>query len=128
MIPALAIALSLASFAGLTAVNADRVEVQTNKQFGNPEEDASQAIAHGDPSLRGMTRFAVFVPGIDGDYELLRTKYRIKIIEGTAGVIIDDPTSYEAKAERYAFAYNRHIFSRLGCDFKRPMDRCKNYQ
>jgi hypothetical protein len=107
---------------------ADHLEIGTTKNFASPEEDASQAIAQGDLSLRGVIRFVVFVPGIDADYESLRAKYRIKIIEGTSGVIVNDPTSYDARAERYAFAYNRYIFGQLGCNFERPMDRCKNYE
>jgi hypothetical protein len=97
-------------------------------QFANPEQDAAHAIETGDYALLGVARFAVFVPGIEGDYETLRTKYKIRTIKGTSDIIIkNDPNSYNVRAENYARRYNRYVFNELGCDVHQPMEKCKHF-
>lgn len=93
------------------------------KDFTRPELVAAQAISVGDLSLLGVWGYVALVPGINGDYELLRHKYEIRIIEGTSDVVDD----FSKSAEKYATTYNRYVFNRLGCDIERPMERCKNY-
>jgi hypothetical protein len=127
MIPTIVLSLFLVSSGKAMLVQNDHKEPTVRNQFDNPEKDAAQAMMDGDLSLRGVNRFATVVPGISGDYSILHTKYKINVIENTSDVIVNDPKSYNNMAERYAFAYNRYVFSKLGCDPKNPMDKCKNY-
>jgi hypothetical protein len=100
-------------------------EIADRAEFDNPERDAARALEVRDRSLLGVTRFAIFVPGVDGDYELLRTKYIIKIIPRTSDVNVGG--SYNKIAEQYALTYNRHILKKLGCSSKKPMNKCTAY-
>ncbi|MGH6889713.1 MAG: hypothetical protein ACREHF_11045 [Rhizomicrobium sp.] len=97
-------------------------------RFAHPQRDAARAIANGDFSLRGVYRIAIYVPGIQGDYEVLRKKFRIVPIAGTSDVIIkNDPNSFNNRAKRYAAEYNKRIFAALGCSVTAPMDKCTHY-
>ena len=94
-------------------------------QFGDPIKEAEMAIAQRDYHLVGVLRVVVVVPGINADYEELRTRFRIETIEGTSDVIIvNESNSFNEQAERYADAYNRRMFAELGCDMKEPMKPC----
>jgi|ERR1700694_2618730 len=129
MIPKIitALILTLAS-SGATTLAQEHKEPMAHHRFDHPEKDAALAMAAGDLSLRGVNRFATIVPGISGDYTKLTTKYTVITIENTTDVVIvNDPKSYNNMAERYAFAYNRYIFDRLGCDYRSPLDKCTNY-
>jgi hypothetical protein len=95
------------------------------KKFDDPEGDAKEAVRIGNFSLRGVYRYVIIVPGINGDYEIMRMKYKIVAIEGSSDATID--SKYDVAAERYASMYNRYMFYRLGCDYNRPMDKCANY-
>jgi hypothetical protein len=119
---------------GLLAVSIDAAIAQNSDKrrqlqplFNNPERDANMAMASADFSLRGVYGFTAVVPGIQGDYLMLRTKFRIIMIENTSDIIDDDPQSYNNLAERYASTYNRFVFSRLGCDPEHPLAKCKSY-
>ncbi len=93
--------------------------------LGDPLQDAEMAIASQDYHLVGVQRFVVVVPGINADYEVLRMRFRIVVIEGTSDIIIEnDPQSFNEQAERYAEKYNRRIFAELGCDVQKPMTPC----
>lgn len=96
-------------------------------QFAHPERDASTAIAKGDLSLRGVYGFAPFVPGIEGDYEILRKKYRIVLIPGTSDMKVADPKAFNNVARNYALRYNKQVFSELGCNAAAPMEKCTRY-
>ena len=101
----------------------ERWRITDHTRLDNPERDAARALENNDVSLLGVVRFAIFVPGVDGDYEILRTKYKIKVIPGTSDV--SPGQTYNKIAERYAFAYNRYILKKLGCSFKTPMTNCR---
>jgi hypothetical protein len=108
--------------------NASHVSPSDSSQFAYPERDASHAIAHGDLSLRGVLGFAIFVPGIQGDYEVLRKKYQIEVIAGTSDTFVSgNPTSFGNQARSYASRYNSQIFLELGCKTTAPMDKCARY-
>ncbi|HEY6517312.1 MAG TPA: hypothetical protein VIY50_14310 [Steroidobacteraceae bacterium] len=87
--------------------------------------DADAAIKRADYHLVGIHRFAVVVPGVNADYELLRTKFDILVIQGTSDVIEEQPDSFNKRAEIYAIAYNKRMFAALGCNLVKPMDPCK---
>ena len=98
-------------------------------QFANPQGEASRAVAKGDFSLKAINRFTVVVPGVDADYELLRTKFRISVIQGTSDVIVkNDPNSFNNRAEAYAIKYNRYLFAQLGCNPAKPLEPCEKYK
>ena len=101
-----------------------RLFVAAQYRFENPESDAANALAAGDSSLIGIPRFAVEVAGVDGDYEILRHRYEIRIIEGTSDVIDERPDSFDMKIEQYGTRYNRFILKALGCNFQMPMEPC----
>ena len=121
------LSLALASSREVILVQNRNSEPMVGHRFDNPEDDAERALLAGDRSLRGVNRFTTVVPGISADYSKLQTKYKIILIENTSDVIVNNPNSYNNMAERYAFSYNRHLFDRLGCDYRSPLDKCSNY-
>jgi hypothetical protein len=123
----IALSLALASSRDVTLVQNRNNEPVIGHHFDHPEDDAERALLAGDRSLRGVNRFTTIVPGISADYSKLQTKYKIIVIENTSDVIVNDPKSYNNMAERYALSYNRHLFDRLGCDYRSPSDKCTNY-
>ena len=95
---------------------------------GVASADADREVKHKDIYLLAVQRFAVYVPGVDADYEVLRKKYSIHVIPGTSDEsVINDPDSFNKKAEKYAEAFNVRVLLLLGCNSSRPMDKCKYY-
>lgn len=122
-----ALSLTLASSSDVKLVQNRNDGPKFDHQFDYPERDAERAMLAGDRSLRGVNRFTTIVPGISADYLKLQEKYKIVVIENTSDVIVDNPGSYNNRAERYAFSYNGYVFDRLGCDHKFPFEACTNY-
>lgn len=92
--------------------------------FNHPESDALAALKKGDEALLGVYRYTLVVPGVAGDAAILRNKYKVRPIEGTSDTFSDDPNSFDARAQKYAAAYNAAIMNGLGCRVDHPMARC----
>jgi hypothetical protein len=107
------------------AINQRRMD---RDQFASPENDALSALERRDYSLLGVYRFSIYVPGVGSDYGTLITKFKIRMIQGTSDIIIEnDGNSFNKRAEAYASSYNRAILAKLGCDINNPMLPCSNY-
>ena len=104
-----------------------RARVSNHKEFDEPEQDAEKAAKGENFSLSAIYGYAPIVAGITGDYEILRRKFRITMIEGTEHAVCEDPNSYNNIAKRYAVRFNPHMFHTLGCNPAKPMETCKNY-
>jgi hypothetical protein len=92
----------------------------------HPVEDAKLAYRWGDISLRGLAGFAVDVPGQQIDYEIIKNRFKVVIIEKTSDVyVVDD--SYNDEGRRYAEIYNREMLTILGCRLDNQMDKCSNF-
>jgi hypothetical protein len=61
---------------------------------------------------------------VNADAAILLNKYKIRPIEGTSDTFVDDPNSFDVRAEKYAGAYNGVIMKGLGCSVDRPMAAC----
>jgi hypothetical protein len=100
---------------------------QEANQFATPEVDAENAIKRGSYSLMAIRRFAVVVPGVNAEYEVLRSKFRITIVPGTSDIIDKDEDSFGRRVKAYAARYNRYVLVRLGCSAEKPMATCTNH-
>ncbi|HEY5047657.1 MAG TPA: hypothetical protein VII49_06545 [Rhizomicrobium sp.] len=126
----LVIAFALA----LSGCNRSETQVQARShqsfsQFENPERDAMRAIRNRDFSLLGVNGFAVDVPGINADYEILREEYRIRLIAGTSDMAAGARgAAFNSAAKHYASKYNRFMFKVMGCNEITPMGKCASYR
>jgi len=78
-----AVLLWLALLNGTDIIMPASSTAPVENKFENPEQDAAKAAAMGDFSIRAVYAYAIDVPGINGDYEILRRKYKISIMECT---------------------------------------------
>jgi hypothetical protein len=97
-------------------------------QFTPPENDALSALERHDYSSLGVYRFSMYVLGVGSDYGGLIAKFKIRMIQGTSDITIEnDGNSFNKRAEAYASAYNRTILTKLGCDIDNPILPCSHY-
>jgi hypothetical protein len=126
-VQALMAILLLAILPGCTRSNSSGNAGKGAEQYvlGDPIADADAAIKRADYHLVGINRFTTVVPGVNGDYGVLRARFEILVIPGTSDVIDIRPNSFNKRAEKYAIAYNQRVFAALGCNLAKPMDPCR---
>jgi hypothetical protein len=79
---------------------------------GHAENDAKSAIARGDRRLLAVYGLTLEVPGVSDDVSKLRSKYGLRILEGTSDAIKDaQDRQTNLNARKYAKEYNRVVIS-----------------
>jgi hypothetical protein len=78
----------------------------------NPEALAREVIRSGQIQFLGIAGFTVSAPGIDND-RCVADLDRVYAVPGTSDVLTDAQMALQAKAEAFAFRYNRIIRDHL---------------